>query len=55
MERKRVHEIMDSLGVIDVHYRNQPVWLEQISGEQVQIRFLPDGPKKVVDIHELYE
>lgn len=55
LDRDRAHAIMDSTGVIEVKYHDRPVWLEQISGEQVMVRFLPDGPRQVVLVRDLTE
>ena len=40
MDIKKATEIFDSLGVIEVKYKNSPVWIEKIDADRVRVRDL---------------
>jgi small acid-soluble spore protein H (minor) len=55
MNTHRAEEIVDSLGVIEVLYQGSPIWIEQISGDSVQIRDLNTQQRLEVPVNELVE
>ena len=58
MDKERVEEILESRGVINVTYKNNPVWLEGIStdkDEVIQVRDLSTDRLIPVDIKDLKE
>ena len=58
LDKERVEEILESRGVINVTYKNNPVWLEGIStdkDEVIQVRDLSTDRLIPVDIKDLKE
>lgn len=58
MEKGRVEEILESHGVVEVRYRNHPVWLECISNDmdgRIQVKDLMTDRHFFVDIKNLSE
>ncbi|TQD46902.1 H-type small acid-soluble spore protein [Clostridium acetobutylicum] len=58
MDRERVKEILASKGVIEVSYKNDPVWLEAISTDRdgkMQVKSLSTNKHFNVDIKDLKE
>jgi len=55
MDNKRAREIINSLGVIEVLYQSRPVWVEDIDGSLVQVRYLDIEHSFKVPIGELEE
>lgn len=57
MEIKRANEIVNSLGVINVNYNGNPVWIENIHSEnnQATVKDLNTEKELLVDISELKE
>ncbi|MGE5455345.1 MAG: small, acid-soluble spore protein, H family [Methylocystaceae bacterium] len=56
MIAQRAREIMDSIGVIAVHYQGRQVWLEEMQEDQVTISFIEHpGRTMQVDIGDLVE
>ena len=58
MDKERVEEILESRGVINVTYKNNPVWLEGISTDKdgvIQVRDLSTDKLIPVDIKDLKE
>lgn len=58
MDKKRLGEILDSDGVINVTYKNNPVWLEIISTDRdgiIQVKDLKTDKRISVDIKDLKE
>lgn len=58
MDKKRVEEIFDSLGTIQVTYQGDPVWLENLStykDGKVKVKNLYTNEHSVVDIADLKE
>jgi H-type small acid-soluble spore protein len=45
MDVQRAHDIVNSLGVIEVFYQGEPVWIEDIVGDKarVPVRELVEG------------
>ena len=52
MNVRRATEIIDSLGVIGVSYKGEPVWLEKINGESntVIVKYMKTDKELNVDI-----
>jgi small acid-soluble spore protein H (minor) len=58
LDKKRLGEILESHGVINVTYKNNPVWLESISTDKdgvIQVRDLETDEHMTVDIKDLKE
>ena len=58
MDKKRVEEILESKGVINVTYNNDAVWLEPNSKDKdgiIQVRDLKTEKRMTVDIRDLKE
>lgn len=55
MDNKRANEILDSLGVIEVFYRDSPVWLEKIDANRVQVQDLKTNQRFEVSVYALVE
>lgn len=58
MDKKRLEEILESHGVINVTYKNNPVWLESIGTDQdgvILVKDLKTNKLMNVDIKELNE
>ena len=58
LDKQRVEEILESRGVINVTYKNNPVWLEGISTDKdgvIQVRELSTDRLITVDIKDLKE
>lgn len=58
MNKERVKEILNSKGVIDVNYKNNPVWLEGVSTDtdgKILVRDLKTNEHYTADIKELEE
>ena len=58
MDKKRLGEILESDGVINVTYKNNPVWLECISTDKdgvIQVKDLKTAKHMTVDIKDLKE
>lgn len=56
LDRKRLNEIMNSTGMINVTYNNKPVWIEGMSTEDdgmVMVSDLDTKNKFSVDIRDL--
>ncbi|WP_242950839.1 H-type small acid-soluble spore protein [Clostridium felsineum] len=56
LNREKVKEILASKGVIEVNYKNEPVWLEAISTDKdgkIQVRSLETNKHFYVDIKDL--
>ncbi|MBC8061606.1 MAG: H-type small acid-soluble spore protein [Clostridiaceae bacterium] len=56
MNKERVKEILQSKGVINVLYKNNPVWIESISTDRdgvIQVRNLKTDETLMVDIKDL--
>lgn len=51
----RARQIMDSLGVIEVKYQGNPVWIEQVEEDSAMVRFLDSGKKIKVPVNMLAE
>jgi len=57
LNRQRAVEIVDSYGVIDVQYKGTPVWIEDISNENdnVKVKNLSTEEDITVNVSELEE
>jgi small acid-soluble spore protein H (minor) len=58
LKKERVEEILESHGVIEVTYRNNPVWLESISNDMdnfIQVKDLKTDRHFFVNIEDLKE
>ncbi len=56
MLTQRARQIMDSKGVIDVHYQGRKVWLEELDGEQAIVSLIENpGNNMQVRINDLVE
>jgi small acid-soluble spore protein H (minor) len=57
MNLKKAIEIVDSLGVINITYKNSPVWIENINRENrtAQVKDLKTDKFMEVSISELVE
>ncbi|MFL0267681.1 H-type small acid-soluble spore protein [Candidatus Clostridium radicumherbarum] len=56
MNKQRVKEILESNGVINVTYKNNPVWLESIGADKdgvIQVRDLKTDKIMTVNISDL--
>lgn len=55
MDVQRAHDIVNSLGVIEVLYQGEPIWIENINGDQARIDFLERRHKAEVPVRDLME
>ncbi|WMJ81891.1 H-type small acid-soluble spore protein [Clostridium sp. MB40-C1] len=57
MDIKRATEIIESLGVIEVSYNGDPIWLEDIDKENntVKVKNINTAKELIVDISDLKE
>lgn len=58
LDKKRVKEILKSQGIIEVKYKNNPVWLESISTDrdgEIEIKDINTNKHFNVDIVDLKE
>ena len=58
LDKKRLGEILESDGVINVTYKNNPVWLESIGTDKdgvIQVKDLKTDKRMTVDIVDLKE
>lgn len=57
MDIKRAAEIIESLGVIEVSYKGEPVWLENINQQnsKVKVKNMNTDKELNVDIKDLEE
>ena len=58
LDKKRLEEILESRGIINVTYKNNPVWLEGISTDKdgvIQVKDLKTDKLMSVDINDLKE
>lgn len=58
LNRARVKEIFESEGVINIIYKNNPVWLESITvdnNNDIQVRNLKTNKLIIADINDLEE
>jgi len=56
LDKERVKEILESDGVINVTYRNNPVWLESIGTNKdgvIQVRDLKTDKHITVEVKDL--
>lgn len=58
LDKKRLGEILESNGIINVTYKNNPVWIESIGTDKdgvIQVRDLKTDKHMPVDIEDLKE
>lgn len=55
MDIERAHDIVNSLGVIEVLYQGEPIWIEDINGDQARIDFLNRRQRVEVPVRDLIE
>lgn len=57
MDIKKANEIIESLGVIEVSYKGDPVWLESINEQSntVKVKNMKTDKELNVDIRDLEE
>ncbi len=55
MNVERATEIVESLGVIEVQHQGEPVWIEEIEGDDVIVRYLDSQKRSKVKLTELDE
>jgi H-type small acid-soluble spore protein len=56
MDQKRAQAIIDSLGVIEVTHKEQPVWIENIkNGTMAEVSLLATREHAAVPLEELEE
>lgn len=55
MDSKRVEEIMQSYGVINVSYNGMPVWIEGIRGDVAEVALIDMERRMDVPISALTE
>jgi small acid-soluble spore protein H (minor) len=55
MDVQRAHDIVNSLGVIEVLYQGEPIWIENINGDLARIDFLERRHQAEVPVHDLME
>jgi small acid-soluble spore protein H (minor) len=55
MELSKMHEVMESQGVIEVLHNGEPVWVESVSGDIANVRYLLDETLAQVPVSELEE
>ena len=56
LDKERVKEILESDGVINVTYKNNPVWLESIGKDKdgvIQVRDLKTDKHMTVEVKDL--
>lgn len=56
LKKERLEEILESYGIIDVTYKNNPVWLESIGTDKdgvIQVRDLKTDKIMMVNISDL--
>lgn len=55
MDPEQAQQIVESLGVVEVLYNGAPVWIENVDGEDAEVRFLETGDIIQVPVNKLVE
>jgi small acid-soluble spore protein H (minor) len=57
MDIRRAEEILDSKGVIEVTWKNSPVWIESLVGEDgtAHVKLLASDESMNIPVNELVE
>ncbi|MCX7772365.1 MAG: H-type small acid-soluble spore protein [Clostridia bacterium] len=55
MDSKRVNEIMESKGVINVNYNGMPVWIDNMKGDMAEVTLIGKNQTMSVPINNLIE
>lgn len=54
MNHKRVKEIVENREILDIYYRDDPVWIQEIKQDTAKVGFM-NGMTQDVFIKDLYE
>jgi len=55
LDTQRAIEIINSLGVIEVLYQGNPVWIEQVNGDRIGIQMMENNRRIEVPVEDLSE
>ncbi|MGI5927001.1 MAG: small, acid-soluble spore protein, H family [Thermacetogeniaceae bacterium] len=55
LDPEKAQQIVESLGVIEVLHNGAPVWIENLEGEEAEVRYLETGEIIQVPVSELVE
>lgn len=55
MRKQRAMEILNSKGSVKVYYNGLPVWLEDMSGDDVEVSFIGMDQRSSVPVSALIE
>jgi H-type small acid-soluble spore protein len=55
LDPEKAQKIVESLGVVEVLYNGAPVWIENLDGEDAEVRYLETGDHLLVPVAELVE
>lgn len=55
MDPEKAQQIVESLGVVEVLYNGAPVWIENLDGEDAEVRYLETGDVIQVPVTKLVE
>ena len=58
LDKKRVKEIIESLGIIEVKYKDDPVWIDSSNSDKdgkIQVKNLYTNKYFIADIEDLKE
>ncbi|HHY31115.1 MAG TPA: small, acid-soluble spore protein, H family, partial [Syntrophaceticus sp.] len=50
MDPEKAQKIVESLGVVEVLYNGAPVWIENLDGEDAEVRYLETGDHLLVPV-----
>ncbi|MGB4043354.1 MAG: small, acid-soluble spore protein, H family [Thermacetogeniaceae bacterium] len=53
LEPEKAQQIVESLGVVEVLYNGAPVWIENLEGDEAEVRYLETGEIIQVPVSEL--
>jgi len=55
LDPEKAQQIVESLGVVEVLHNGTPVWIENLEGENAEVRYLETGEVIQVPVSELVE
>jgi len=55
VDPEKAQQIVESLGVIEVLHNGAPVWIENLEGDNAEVRYLETGEIIKVPVSELVE
>jgi len=55
VDPEKAQQIVESLGVIEVLHNGAPVWIENLEGDNAEVRYLETGEIIQVPVSELVE